>query len=164
MRLVATALVGLSLLASAAASADSKHFDPTVTATRRGAKLKFGLRSDGYKTHARVVIGDPRSGSYGPHNYRDNSVKGPYAKHISEPVHVPSTLEHVIELDYDEMGLEAGKEYDLTTVWNSTSPGSKGAAAEHVWGMSRQGVTPVKFTAPERKPAASKAAKEASKD
>lgn len=154
MRLVATAVLGLSLLMGSVALADSKHFDPKVEATKKGARLTFGMQSDRYKTHARVVIGNRKGGSWGPYTYRQGVVSSAYALHISNSVHVPGGQEHVLEIDYDETPLTPGESYDLTTIWNGSAPSSKTAEPEHVWGMSRQGVTPVTFVAPERKGAA----------
>ena len=161
MRSIVSAVVGLSLLmGSALAMADSKHFDPKVEATRKGVKLTFGLQSDRYKTHARVVVGNRKGGSFGPYTYIQGSVSPAYAMHISDAIHVPGGQEHVLEIDYDETPLNPGEAYDLTTIWSSSAPGSKTQAPEHVWGMSREGVTPVTFIAPERKAAAKKKAAE----
>lgn len=149
--LVATACALLVVLATAGlARADSQHFAPTkIKATKKGCSITFCMRSDGYKNHARPTVGQP--GSYGPYTYLAGSVSAAYVKKAFPSVAVPprGTLEHTIELDYDAHGITAGQTYDLTTVWN-TSAVADGAAGQHVWGMTRSGVSPITFVAPQR--------------
>lgn len=163
--LLTSACAALIVLATAGlASADSKHFQPTaVKATKKGCTVTFCAQSDGYNTHARVTIGDPSAGSWGPYTYRAGSVSKPYVKKVLPSQPVPRTpTEITFELDYEADGIKPGHTYDLTTVWNSAAA-AEGAEPQHVWGMSRSGVTPVSFTTPELKPPAVKKAPAAKK-
>lgn len=151
-RLGTAAIVACALLAGAglARAAGSQHFEPTrIKPTRKGCAITFCMRADASTVHARPTIGDATTGSWHASNYLVGSTSEPYVKAAFPAVAVPpnGTLEHTIELDYAASGITPGRRYDLTTAWNRSSA-SPGTRAEHVWGMTRQGVTPITFVAP----------------